>query len=64
MRSAPSSISRRAFRGEAADSQILISSRIFSKVETAIDMEPLGELPLKGFNRPVPAYNVVAMRAL
>ena len=46
--------------GEAGDSQILISPRIFSKTETQIDVEPVGELSLKGFNRPVPAYNVLA----
>jgi len=49
--------------GEAGDSQILISPRIFSKTETQIDAEPVGELSLKGFNRPVPAYNVVAIRS-
>ncbi len=48
--------------GEAGDSQILISPRIFSKTETQIDVEPVGELSLKGFNRPVPAYNVLGVR--
>jgi class 3 adenylate cyclase/PAS domain-containing protein len=48
--------------GEAGDSQILISPRIFSKTETQIDAEPVGELSLKGFNRPVPAYNVLGVR--
>jgi class 3 adenylate cyclase/PAS domain-containing protein len=49
--------------GEAGDGQILISPRIFSKTEEQIDVEPVGELSLKGFNRPVPAYNVLAIRA-
>ncbi len=48
--------------GEASNSQILISPRIFSKTETQIDVEPVGELSLKGFNRPVPAYNVLTVR--
>jgi class 3 adenylate cyclase/PAS domain-containing protein len=48
--------------GEASNGQILISPRIFSKTETRIDVEPVGELSLKGFNRPVPAYNVLAVR--
>ena len=48
--------------GEASNGQILISPRIFSKTETRIDVEPVGELSLKGFNRPVPAYNVLAIR--
>jgi adenylate cyclase len=49
--------------GEAADSQILISSRVFSKIENRLDVETLGELALKGFNRPIAAYNVLAERA-
>ena len=48
--------------GEASNSQILISPRIFLKTETHIDVEPVGELSLKGFNRPVPAYNVLGVR--
>ena len=48
--------------GEASNSQILIAPRIFSKTATQIDVEPVGGLTLKGFNRPVPAYNVLAVR--
>jgi class 3 adenylate cyclase len=48
--------------GEANNGQILISQRIFSKIEAHIDVEPVGELSLKGFHRPVPAYNVLAVR--
>ena len=48
--------------GEANDGQILISPRIFSKTETHIDVESVGELSLKGFNRPIPAYNVLSIR--
>jgi class 3 adenylate cyclase/PAS domain-containing protein len=48
--------------GEAGDSQILISPRIFSKTEGQIDVELVGELTLKGFNRVVPAYNVLGIR--
>jgi class 3 adenylate cyclase/PAS domain-containing protein len=48
--------------GEAGDSQILISPRIFSKTEGRIDVESVGDLTLKGFNRAVPAYNVLAVR--
>jgi adenylate cyclase len=49
--------------GEAASGQILISPRIFSKTEARIDVEVAGDLALKGFNRVVPAYNVLAVRA-
>ncbi len=48
--------------GEAGDSQILISPRIFSQTEGQIDVESVGELTLKGFNRAVPAYNVLGVR--
>jgi class 3 adenylate cyclase len=48
--------------GEATDGQILISPRIHSKVETSIDAEPIGELSLKGFHRPIFAHNVLGVR--
>jgi class 3 adenylate cyclase len=48
--------------GEANDGQILISPRIFSKVEASVEAEPVGELSLKGFHRPVFAHNVLAVR--
>ena len=48
--------------GEAADGQILVSPRIFTKTETLIDASPVGELTLKGFQRPVAAYNVLTLQ--
>ena len=48
--------------GEAGNGQILISPRIFSKVEAQIDAELIGELTLKGFHRPVFAHNVTGTR--
>jgi class 3 adenylate cyclase/PAS domain-containing protein len=48
--------------GEAGDGQILIAPRIFSKTEAQIEVAPVGELTLKGFSRPVLAYNVLALR--
>jgi class 3 adenylate cyclase/PAS domain-containing protein len=45
--------------GEAKDGQILISPRIFSKTEAQIEVEPVGELSLKGFHRPVFVHNVL-----
>ena len=48
--------------GEASDGQILISPRIFSKVEAHIEAEAVGELALKGFHRPVFAHNVLGAR--
>jgi adenylate cyclase len=48
--------------GEAKNMQILISPRVLAKVEGRIDVEPVCELELKGFHRPVPAYNVLGVR--
>ncbi|HSD99332.1 MAG TPA: PAS-domain containing protein [Burkholderiales bacterium] len=48
--------------GEAGDGQILIAPRVFSKTEAQIEVAPVGELTLKGFSRPVLAYNVLALR--
>jgi len=45
--------------GEAGPGQILISERVLALVEDVIECEPVGELQLKGFVRPVPTYNVV-----
>jgi class 3 adenylate cyclase len=48
--------------GEADDGQILIAPRIFSKIETSVEAEDVGELSLKGFQRPIAAHNVVKVR--
>jgi class 3 adenylate cyclase len=42
----------------AGRGQILIGQRVFGAVEGQIDAAPVGELDLKGFGRPVPAYEV------
>lgn len=47
---------------EAAPWQILISQRVHAAVEDLVEAEPVGELVLKGFSRPVPAYNVARLR--
>jgi adenylate cyclase len=48
--------------GEAAGEQILISGRVLGVVEELVETEELGDLMLKGFHRPVDAYNVVSLR--
>jgi class 3 adenylate cyclase/PAS domain-containing protein len=48
--------------GEATDGQILISPRIFSRLEASIEAVSVGELALKGFQRPVLAHNVSGLR--
>jgi adenylate cyclase len=47
---------------EARAGQILISQRVYAMVEDLIDVEPLGDLALKGFLKPISAFNVIALR--
>ena len=47
--------------GEAKPGQILLSQRVASGVESIAQVEAVGELALKGFQRPVKAYNVVQL---
>jgi adenylate cyclase len=48
--------------GEARDGQILIDRKVRAAVEEMAEVEPAGELTLKGIQRPVPAFNVRALR--
>ena len=45
--------------GEAKAGQILVSPRVAGTVEAQIDLEQVGTLTLKGFLKPVEAFNVV-----
>ncbi len=47
---------------EATGGQILIAQRLYAEVEEEVDVEPVGEVTLAGFQRPVQAFNVVAVR--
>jgi adenylate cyclase len=47
---------------EATGGQILIAQRLYAEVEDDVDVEPVGEVTLKGFQRPVAAFNVLAVR--
>jgi class 3 adenylate cyclase/putative methionine-R-sulfoxide reductase with GAF domain len=47
----------------AGPGQILISQRVLAAVEDAVDAQAVGELELKGFGRPVAAYEVRELRA-
>ena len=47
---------------DAKGGQILLSQRAFAAVEEMVEAESVGELALKGFSRPVPAVNVIALR--
>ena len=46
----------------AAGGQTLIGPRVFGAVEELVDAAPVGELDLKGFSRPIPAYEVRELR--
>jgi len=45
--------------GEAKPRQILISQRVLGAVEALVEVEELGGLTLKGFSKPVLAFNVL-----
>jgi adenylate cyclase len=45
--------------GEADDGQILVTQRVLTAVEGAVEIAPVGDLALKGFTRPVPVYRAV-----
>jgi class 3 adenylate cyclase len=44
--------------GEAQGGEILLSQRVCASLDGAIPTEPAGELVLKGFHKPVPAFRV------
>ena len=47
---------------EAHAGQILVSQRIYGKVEERLEAEHVGEMTLKGLSKPVSAYNVLSVR--
>jgi adenylate cyclase len=48
--------------GEATGGQILISQRVHAEAAGLVDAEPIGGLILKGFQRPVTAFQVRALK--
>ena len=48
--------------GEAQAGQILLSPRVVAGVENVVETEEIGALTLKGFARPVPAFQLVRLR--
>lgn len=42
--------------------QILVSQNVFGFVDALVTAEPVGELNLKGFHKPVPAFNVTGLK--
>ncbi len=48
----------------AGAGQILVSRRVFHAVEELVDGQPVGDLDLRGFSRPVPAVAITGARAV
>jgi adenylate cyclase len=48
--------------GEAKGGQILIDRKTLSKMMELLQVEALDDLQLKGFTRPVPAFNIVGLK--
>jgi adenylate cyclase len=48
--------------GEAKPGEILVAQRVLGAIEELVQAEPLGEVTLKGFQRPVSAYNVLKLK--
>jgi class 3 adenylate cyclase len=49
--------------GEAAPGQVLASPRVVAAVEGLVEAAPVGDLVLKGFSRPVAAFELRGLRA-
>jgi class 3 adenylate cyclase/CheY-like chemotaxis protein len=47
---------------EADPGQILVSQRVYAEVEEIGELQPVGELQLKGFTRSVAAYNLIGLK--
>jgi len=47
---------------EARGGQILLSQRVHAAVEELVEVEPAGELVLKGFHKPVATFNVLRVK--
>jgi class 3 adenylate cyclase len=48
--------------GEAKDGQILTTQRVCIATEELAELAPAGDLALKGFRDPVPAFEVVGLK--
>jgi len=48
---------------QAQGGQTLVSLRMLTSIENLVEAASVGELTLKGFHRPVPAFNVTALKA-
>jgi adenylate cyclase len=49
--------------GEAKPGQVLVSQRMLGMVEDLVEAGEVGELSLKGFSKPVSAFNITGLKA-
>jgi class 3 adenylate cyclase len=42
--------------------QIMLAKRVYADVEDLAEVEPVGDLELKGFAKPVPILNLLALK--
>jgi class 3 adenylate cyclase len=49
--------------GEAKPGQVLASQRVLATVDDLVIAAPVGELALKGFSKPVPAFEIAALKS-
>jgi class 3 adenylate cyclase/CheY-like chemotaxis protein len=47
---------------EARDGQILINQKTLGECEQLVEVQSMGELQLKGFARPIPLFNITALK--
>ena len=48
--------------GEAKGGQILTNRKSLTDFEALVEAEAIGELTMKGFARPVPAFQILALK--
>ncbi len=41
---------------------MMITQRVYADVEDLAEVEPMGDLELKGFANPVPTFNLLALK--
>jgi adenylate cyclase len=47
---------------QAESGQVLVSKRVYGRVEDRVVAEPVGALTLKGIQSPVPAFSIFSMK--
>jgi adenylate cyclase len=47
---------------KAESGSVLVSKRVYGRVESRVEAEPVEALALKGFATPIPAYNILSMK--